>query len=91
MDVSRSISSKEEVRLTISKKKIIRRIWRVYENGSWTSKANKEIEDLVEKENIVRFAKWKGWVMAVCQESSCKELGKENDQGRGGSKIWRRA
>ena len=53
-----TLTKKEEQALLIFKRKIFRRIYGPkYENGEWRSRTNRELEEMSEGENIVKWIK----------------------------------
>ena len=55
-----TLTKKEEQALLIFRRKIFRRIYGAkYENGEWKSRTNRELEEMGEGENIVKWIKGK--------------------------------
>ena len=55
------MTKKEEQAVLIFERKIFRRIYGPkYENGEWKSWTNRELEEMSEGENIVKWIKGKG-------------------------------
>jgi len=53
------VTEKEEQPVLIFERKIFRRIYGAkYENGEWKSRANRELEEMSKRENIVKWIKW---------------------------------
>ena len=56
-----TLTKKEQQALLVSERKIFRRIYGPkYENGEWKSWTNRELEEMSEGENIVKWIKGKG-------------------------------
>ena len=75
-------------KLRIFERKIIRRIWgAVNENGHWRIRTNMEIDDILGKEDIVRFVKskrlrWLGHVERMMDTRATKRVYKARMSGR---------
>ena len=53
-----TLTKKEEQALLIFERKIFRRMYGPkYENGEWKSRTNRELEEMIKRENIVKWIK----------------------------------
>ena len=83
-----NISASDAIKLRIFERKIIRRIYGPLEElGSWRRRTNKEVEELLEQEDIVRFIKaqrlrWLGHVERMSEVRTAKRLYKARMTGR---------
>ena len=60
-----TLTKKEEQALLIFERKIFRRIYgHEYENGEWKSRTNRELEEMIKGENIVKWinGQRRGWL-----------------------------
>jgi len=55
------VDEKEEQALLVFERKIFTRIYgHKYENGEWKNRTNRELEEMSQGENIVKWIKWQG-------------------------------
>jgi hypothetical protein len=75
-----TMTKKEEQALLIFERKIFRRIYgSKYENGKWKSRTNRELEELSEGENIVKWIKeqrisWLGHLERMEEDKMSKKI-----------------
>jgi hypothetical protein len=56
-----TVTKKDEQAVLVFQRKIFRRIYgSKYENGEWKSRTNRELEEISNGENIVKWIKGKG-------------------------------
>ena len=94
------LTKKEEQTLLIFERKIFRRVYGPkYENGEWKSRTNRELEEMSEGENIVKWIKgqrisWLGhldrMVEAGCPKRSSLKKWKGREEGEDPGKDGKR-
>ena len=92
-----TLTKSNERALRIFERKVIRRIWgAVREDDGWRMRSNREIEDILEREDIVRFIKsrridWLGHTKRMAENRMPKRiLGETIIGGRGRGRPRRR-
>ena len=82
------LTKKEEQALLIFERKIFRRIHGPkYENGEWKSRTNRELEEMIKEENMVKWIKgqkigWFGHIERMEEDRMPKKISTKNWKGR---------
>ena len=83
-----TMNGQDEERLRVFERKILRKILGpIQENGEWRIRRNKEIEDYIDGEDIVRFIKsgrirWAGHIQRMNEDRIPKQVFRSRMEGR---------